>query len=135
MDRVAIIFWTAMILCSCGTKESSNVELELYSMEIDTIKNINSIHLTNKPELLTGRSVFFWDKWGLQTYEFENIKKTDKNIFVIENIEPDRYTLFISLTVDSVEKVAEIRDLEIIRGQNSFRKQITLNGVRSYVSE
>ena len=72
MDRVVIIFWTSMILFSCGTKENSNVELELYSMENDTIENVNSIQLTNKPELLTGRSIFFWDKWGLRTYEFKN---------------------------------------------------------------
>jgi len=135
MDRVVIIFWTSMILFSCGTKENSNVELELYSMENDTIENVNSIQLTNKPELLTGRSIFFWDKWGLRTYEFKNIKKTDKNKFIIENIEPDEYTLFISLTVDGVEKLAELRDLEIVAGQNRFRKQITLNGIRSYLGE
>jgi len=124
-----------MILFSCGTKEKANVELELYAMENDTIENVNSIRLTNKPELVTGRSIFFWDKWGLRTYEFGNIKKTNRNKFIIENIEPDKYTLFISLTVDGVEKFAELKDLEIVTGQNNFREQITLNGIRSYISE
>jgi len=135
MDRVVIILWTSMILFSCGSKKNSTIELELYSMENDTIENVNSIHLTNKPELLTGRSVFFWHKWGLRTYELENIKKTDRNKFIVEDIEPGKYTLFISVTVDGVEKSAELKDLEIVMGQNSFKRQISLNGIGSYMEK
>jgi hypothetical protein len=137
VKHITILFISILVLTACRTTGPGTVELELATLHKDTLNTV-SIYATNKPELMQDRIILFWDKWGLNTYTFENISPVSaQNTFRLEGIKPGKYSFFIVTKVKDLDASmsAELKDIEVIEGDNTIKRKLTFIPVRTYTTK